>query len=49
MKCTSKEWDTCRVEKRGCPGCYYYYDRERRQENGEKISERTENKSDKTD
>ena len=23
MKCTSKEWDTCRVEKMGCPGCYY--------------------------
>lgn len=23
MKCTGKEWDTCRVEKRGCNGCYY--------------------------
>lgn len=23
MKCTSKEWDTCRVEKMGCRGCYY--------------------------
>ena len=23
MKCTNKEWDTCRVEKMGCPGCYY--------------------------
>ena len=23
MKCTGKEWDTCRVEKMGCPGCYY--------------------------
>lgn len=21
--CTPKEWDTCRVEKMGCPGCYY--------------------------
>lgn len=21
--CTPKEWDTCGVEKRGCPGCYY--------------------------
>lgn len=23
MKCTGKEWDTCRVEKIGCTGCYY--------------------------
>lgn len=23
MKCTGKEWDTCRVEKMGCCGCYY--------------------------
>lgn len=23
MKCTDKEWDTCQVEKMGCPGCYY--------------------------
>ena len=23
MKCTGKEWDTCRVEKMGCKGCYY--------------------------
>lgn len=23
MKCTGKEWDTCRVEKMGCNGCYY--------------------------
>lgn len=23
MKCTGKEWDTCRVEKMGCHGCYY--------------------------
>ena len=23
MWCTGKEWDTCRVEKMGCPGCYY--------------------------
>ncbi len=23
MKCTGKEWDTCRVEKMGCRGCYY--------------------------
>lgn len=24
MKCTGKEWDHCRVEKMGCPGCYYF-------------------------
>lgn len=23
MKCGDKEWQHCRVEKRGCPGCYY--------------------------
>ena len=23
MKCTSKEWDHCRVEKMGCTGCHY--------------------------
>ena len=23
MKCTSDEWDHCRVEKMGCIGCYY--------------------------
>lgn len=23
MRCTGKEWDTCRVEKMGCAGCYY--------------------------
>lgn len=23
MKCTGKEWDTCRVEKMGCFGCHY--------------------------
>lgn len=23
MKCTGKEWDTCRVEKMGCKGCHY--------------------------
>ena len=23
MKCTSKEWDTCGVEKMGCKHCYY--------------------------
>ena len=23
MICTDKEWKYCRVEKRGCNGCYY--------------------------
>lgn len=23
MKCTGKQWDSCRVEKMGCKGCYY--------------------------
>lgn len=23
MRCTSDEWDHCRVEKMGCIGCYY--------------------------
>lgn len=23
QSCTPKEWDTCRVEKMGCRGCYY--------------------------
>lgn len=22
-KCTGKQWDSCRVEKMGCSGCYY--------------------------
>lgn len=47
MKCTgtSRDWDHCRVEKMGCPGCYYY---RKEQENEQKISERTKNKSNKT-
>ena len=26
MKCTGTgyDWDHCRVEKMGCPGCYHY-------------------------
>ena len=24
MKCGDKEWQHCRVEKMGCPGCYYH-------------------------
>jgi len=35
MRCTSKtgkEWDTCRVEKMGCDGCYFdYYVKEKRE------------------
>lgn len=43
MKCTGKEWDTCRVEKMGCPGCYYtdeIYEKynERRRTMGRKLA-----------
>lgn len=44
MKCTGKEWDTCRVEKMGCPGCYYTdeiyckYNKERRITMGRKLA-----------
>lgn len=27
MKCTGKEWDTCRVEKMGCAHCFYEKER----------------------
>ena len=27
MKCTGKEWDTCRVEKMGCKHCFYEKER----------------------
>lgn len=27
MRCTDKDRDSCRVEKRGCEGCYYASDR----------------------
>ena len=47
MKCTGKEWDTCRVEKMGCPGCYHYKIVRKEKEDEQKISERTKNKSDK--
>lgn len=23
QSCTDKEWNNCRVEKMGCPGCHY--------------------------
>lgn len=44
MKCTGKEWDTCRVEKMGCLGCYYTdeiyckYNKERRITMGRKLA-----------
>lgn len=28
--CTDKEWSTCRVEKRGCEGCHYYLEAEKK-------------------
>lgn len=27
MFCTPKEQETCDVEKRGCEGCFYFYDK----------------------
>ena len=52
--CTGTDYDRayCREEKMGCEGCDHYK-RQREQEkeddnNEQKISKRTENKSDKT-
>ncbi len=44
-KCTGTgyDWDYCRVEKLGCPGCYHY--KEGGKENEQKISKRSKNKS----
>lgn len=49
MKCTGTgyDWDHCRVEKMGCPGCYHYKTVRKENEDEQKISERTKNKSDK--
>ena len=33
VKCTGKEWDTCRVEKRGCEGCHYDIEFKKKKEN----------------
>lgn len=52
MQCTGKEWDTCRVEKMGCPGCYYTdevffkYNMRKEDEDEQETCECTENKSD---
>jgi hypothetical protein len=35
MKCTEKEWEYCREEKRGCKGCHY---------NEQKTNEKPETK-----
>ena len=50
MKCTgtSYDWDHCRVEKMGCPGCYHYKMVREENEDEQKISECSKNKSDKT-
>ena len=49
MKCTGTgyDWGHCRVEKMGCPGCYHYKTVRKENEDEQKISERTKNKSDK--
>ena len=46
-KCTGtdRDWRWCRVEKMGCPGCDHYKEKERNEEDEQKISERTESKS----
>lgn len=52
MQCTGKEWDTCREEKMGCPGCYYTdevyfkYNMRKDENDEQEISECTNNKSD---
>lgn len=48
MKCTGKEWGTCRVEKLGCDGCFYYYHdiEEKEEENEQETCECTKSKSD---
>ncbi len=44
-KCTGTgyDWDHCRVEKMGCPGCKHYEKEEERNE--QKISKCANNKS----
>ena len=48
-KCTGTgyDWDHCRVEKMGCPGCYHY--KERGEINEQKVGKCADNQSDKTD
>lgn len=52
MKCTGKEWDTCRVEKMGCSGCYYTdevykkYNMRKDENDEQEIGECTESKGD---
>lgn len=38
MKCTGKEWDTCRVEKMGCEGCFYADKTDNNKEGGKYMS-----------
>lgn len=47
-KCTGTgyDWDHCRVEKLGCPGCHHFKKEEIEDE--QKVSECSKNKSDKT-
>lgn len=49
MECTgtSYDWDHCRVEKMGCPGCYHYKTIRKENKDEQKISECSKNKSDK--
>lgn len=49
-KCTGTgyDWDHCRVEKMGCPGCKHYEKKEETNHES-KASKCPNNKSDKTD
>ena len=48
MKCTGTgyDWDHCRVEKRGCKGCYHW--EKEGEKNEQKTCKCTKNKSNKT-
>lgn len=50
MECTgtSYDWDHCRVEKMNCPGCYHYKKIRKENEDEQKVSECSKNKSNKT-
>lgn len=50
MECTGTgyDWDHCRVEKMGCPGCYHYKIVRKEKEDEQKASECSKNKSNKT-
>jgi hypothetical protein len=48
MRCTDKDRDSCRVEKRGCEGCYYASDRILTEEIVKDTTENGDNDGDKS-